>query len=193
MHSENTESAPSTAAVGTSDAEPQQRLCAEIVRDDGDWAAVPGVEDAVQQAVAAVAAANELDFEAASLCVALSSNVNVAALNATYRGKNKPTNVLSFPALDSFAADGDIPRNLGDIVLAAETVLAEARDQSIEPAAHIKHLVIHGVLHLLGFDHENDDDAEKMEALEVAILARLGIANPYADPPDAGAVHVQHD
>lgn len=194
MHSEQTHAAPSTAAAGTGDAEPPQRLWADIVHDGGDWAGVPGVEDAVQAAVNAVAGAAELDVGPSTFCVALSSDAHVAELNGAYRGKNKPTNVLSFPApVSAGTGNHDETANLGDIVLAAETVLAEARDQGIAPADHLKHLVIHGLLHLLGFDHENDADAEEMEALEILILARLGIANPYADPPEPDAVHVQPD
>ncbi|NIA72158.1 rRNA maturation RNase YbeY [Pelagibius litoralis] len=116
----------------------------------------------------------------------------VAALNQGYRGRSGPTNVLSFPNMDGndpppseplpSALPGDPaprPRLLGDIVLARQTVLREAAEQDKTPQAHIMHLLIHGFLHLLGYDHENEAEAEEMEALEIAILADLDVADPY--------------
>ena len=91
-------------------------------------------------------------------------------LNRTWRGKDKPTNVLSFTA--------DAPV-LGDLAICAPVVAREAREQGKSPAAHWAHMVVHGVLHLLGYDHENDRDAERMEARETKILAQLGMPNPY--------------
>lgn len=112
-------------------------------------------------------------------CLVLSSDAKVRRLNRDYRGKDKPTNVLSFAALDG----GKPPRSqawpLGDIILALTTCRKEARQQGKELEQHLTHLVIHGVLHLLGYDHEVDADAERMEALEIAALKRLGIGNPY--------------
>jgi probable rRNA maturation factor len=102
-------------------------------------------------------------------------------LNAAYRGKDNPTNVLSFPAPAGMAADG--PRALGDVVLALETLLDEAAAAGIPPAHHFQHLLIHGLLHLSGYDHEADAEAERMEALETALLARLGVPDPYAPDP----------
>lgn len=99
-------------------------------------------------------------------------------LNRTYRGKDMPTNVLSFPQSPN-AADADVPMLLGDIVLAFETVSREAVEQQKPLANHLSHLVVHGVLHLLGFDHEKPADAAEMEAREVRILAGLGVADPY--------------
>jgi probable rRNA maturation factor len=106
-------------------------------------------------------------------------------LNRTYRGKDKPTNVLSFPADqpgegDGRAAVGDGQENpLGDLAICAPVVAREAREQGKNPRAHWAHMVIHGVLHLLGYDHENDRDAEVMESREVKILSQFGYANPY--------------
>jgi probable rRNA maturation factor len=112
-------------------------------------------------------------------CVVLSSDAKVRQLNRDYRGKDKPTNVLSFAALDS----GKPPRNqvwpLGDIILALGTCRKEARGQGKTLERHLAHLVIHGVLHLLGYDHEMEAEAERMEGLEIAALGRLGIDNPY--------------
>lgn len=101
----------------------------------------------------------------------------MAELNQQYRGKDGPTNVLSFPA--------DLPEGvplalLGDIVLCSPLVEKEAQQQGKKLEAHWTHLVVHGTLHLLGYDHENDADAEQMERLEIEILADFGIANPYS-------------
>jgi probable rRNA maturation factor len=99
------------------------------------------------------------------------------ALNRAWRGKDASTNVLSFPA--GAMAHGEEPCPLGDVVLAAETVQREAEGQAIPLADHAAHLVVHGMLHLLGFDHERDEEADAMEALETKVLSRLGIADPY--------------
>ncbi len=103
-------------------------------------------------------------------------------LNLAYRGIDKSTNVLSFPLADPAAAlPAGAPVLLGDLVLAFETVAREAEEQRKPLADHLQHLVVHGVLHLLGFDHENDTEARIMEAREVAILASLGVPDPYRD------------
>ena len=111
----------------------------------------------------------------------LTDDTEMRELNRAWRGKDAATNVLSFPAGVSVAQGGE-PRPLGDVVLAAETVQREAEAQGVSPADHVSHLVVHGVLHLLGFEHENDANAEKMEALETKVLAGLDIADPYAEP-----------
>jgi probable rRNA maturation factor len=97
-------------------------------------------------------------------------------LNRRYRGKDKPTNVLSFPALP---APGVRPRPLGDVLICPAVLRREARTQGKSERAHWAHLVVHGTLHLVGYDHEGDFDAARMERREVAILKRLGFANPY--------------
>ena len=110
------------------------------------------------------------------LSVALVSDAEIQTLNRDYRGKDKPTNVLSFPATNTL--DGPAPL-LGDIVLALETVMREAEEKSTTLEAHVSHLIIHGFLHLQGYEHEIDDEAAKMEALEITALAALKIDNPY--------------
>jgi len=113
----------------------------------------------------------------AELCVHLADDEHIRALNARWRGLDKPTNVLSFPAV---AADEIAKaRLLGDIVLAFETVAREATDEGKPLADHYRHLVAHGFLHLIGFDHEDDAEAQRMEAIETRTLARLGVADPY--------------
>jgi probable rRNA maturation factor len=99
--------------------------------------------------------------------------------NRGFRGRDYATNVLSFPYE---AAPGEHSGLLGDLVICAPVVAREAREQRKDPRNHFAHLTIHGALHLLGYDHETDADAERMEALERAVLAMLGIADPYADP-----------
>ena len=110
---------------------------------------------------------------------ALTDDKRMRALNRAYRGKDKPTNVLSFAALDGHRPKPGTPWLLGDVVLASGVVAREAKAQRKSLDHHLTHLAIHGVLHLLGYDHERDRDAEAMEAMEIAALARMGIANPY--------------
>lgn len=112
-------------------------------------------------------------------CLVLSSDARVRRLNRDYRGKDKPTNVLSFAALDGGRPPRSQPWSLGDVILALDTCRREARAQGKSLDRHLAHLVIHGVLHLLGYDHEADAEAERMEGLEIAALKRLGIDNPY--------------
>ena len=115
------------------------------------------------------------------LSLVLTDDATVSALNRDYRGRDRPTNVLAFPqdAAGSEPADG--PWLLGDVVLAYETVRREAAAQGKTLADHTRHLVVHGLLHVLGFDHDAEDIAADMERRETAILAALGIADPYAD------------
>jgi probable rRNA maturation factor len=128
---------------------------------------LPGVERLVRKA--ARAATNN---RKRSLTVALADDRRVRTLNARDRSKDKPTNVLSYPS-----GERDF---LGDVVLARQTVWREAKSQGKTAADHLTHLVVHGTLHLLGYDHETSEaDAERMEALERRILAKLGIADPY--------------
>lgn len=119
----------------------------------------------------------------ADLSIVLTDDARIRELNREWRGKDKPTNVLSFPGVDpqelAFLPTG-MPVMLGDVVIAHETVLREAEERQVSVADHLTHLVIHGVLHLLGHDHEDTDEAEAMEALETELLAALGIADPHA-------------
>jgi probable rRNA maturation factor len=99
-------------------------------------------------------------------------------LNARFRGRDKPTNVLSFPVAE-LEMHGEEPRPLGDLVICPQLLRAEAREQKKSLRAHWAHLVVHGSLHLIGYDHERDADADRMERREIAVLRRLGFANPY--------------
>jgi probable rRNA maturation factor len=114
----------------------------------------------------------------AELSIVLADDALLRRLNRKWRGLDKPTNVLAFPALAGTAGPG-APRLLGDVVLGFETVAREARRQEKALADHLAHLVVHGVLHLLGFDHARAAAARRMEAVETVVLSRLGIADPY--------------
>jgi probable rRNA maturation factor len=123
-----------------------------------------------------------------TICIRVTGNDESQALNREYRQQDKPTNVLSFPAelpeaLALVSADEPLP--LGDLVLSLPVVMAEAAAQGKSLHNHLAHLVMHGTLHLLGYDHESDDDAELMESIEIAALAECGIDNPYSS--EAGA------
>lgn len=135
-------------------------------------------EAVVERAVAATLA--EFEPEAVELCVVLADDAVVRALNRDHRGKDSPTNVLSFPP--GFAPPAGA-RPLGDVILALETVRREAEEQGKAAVDHLRHLVVHGVLHLSGYDHMTEAEAEEMEDLERAVLAGLGVADPYAEPP----------
>lgn len=111
--------------------------------------------------------------------VLFTDDATIRKLNAEWRGKDKPTNVLSFPAFPTNKG-GAIPPMLGDIILASETVHAEAVSEAKSLENHLTHLVVHGLLHLFGYDHETDDEAEEMESIERRVLARLAIPDPYA-------------
>ena len=149
----------------------------EIEVESDDWT------DAVQDVEAVVerAAVEALGDEVGGIVILLTDDGTVRDLNARFRGRDRPTNVLSFPAADMPGAD---PQPLGDIVLAYGVCAAEAADQGKTLGSHLTHLVVHGVLHLLGRDHEVEAEAEAMEAEERAILAGLGISDPYELPHD---------
>lgn len=148
-------------------------LCVDVIRDvESDD--LPSDEQI--QLWAELAAADRKP--GAELCLRIVTPDESQQLNRDYRGKDKPTNVLSFP----FEAPPGLPINiLGDLAICAEVVAQEAQEQNKQLAHHWAHMVIHGTLHLLGFDHINDEDAEVMEALERELLARLDIPDPYAE------------
>jgi probable rRNA maturation factor len=159
-----------------------------LVVADG-WQNEPGAEDVIQRAIAAAAEIAGANTGDAELAVMLTDDAGIRTLNSNWRGIDKPTNVLSFPALQPTAPVGpdDAPRMLGDIAIAYDTTRREADDEQKPFDHHLSHLVVHGFLHLIGYDHEKDGDAEAMETLEREILAQLGIPDPYADRnPGAG-------
>ena len=141
------------------------------------WAPSRTAEATVRRVIAA--AEGFFDPCDAEVSVLLCDDAEIQRLNAAWRGKDKATNVLSFP---SPAAQAEA-RHLGDIAIAYETLEREASEERKLFAHHLSHLALHGYLHLLGFDHETDDDAEEMEELERLILAKLGIDDPYQSAP----------
>jgi probable rRNA maturation factor len=146
------------------------------------WQDEPEAEAVIQRAIAAAAEAVDADVGDAELAVMLTDDFGIRTLNNNWRSIDKPTNVLSFPALQPSGPRGedDAPRMLGDIAIAYETMHREAGEEQKPFDHHLSHLAVHGFLHLLGYDHEEDDDAEVMEALEQRILAQLGVPDPYA-------------
>jgi probable rRNA maturation factor len=153
-----------------------------LIVADG-WQAEPDAEAVIHLAVATAAGMVDADIGEAELAIMLTDDAGIRTLNNNWRGIDKPTNVLSFPALQPTGAAGpdDAPRMLGDIAIAYETTRKEADDEQKPFDHHLSHLAVHGFLHLIGYDHEKDDDAETMEALEAEILAQLGIPDPHAD------------
>ncbi|GAB5481172.1 MAG: hypothetical protein Pars92KO_09290 [Parasphingorhabdus sp.] len=154
-------------------------------RDSNDWQ-----KHSEQAARAALSVSSYGDLAernfALEISIKLSNNDEVQELNSAYRGKDKPTNVLSFPLvphdlLKSLSNSDDGEVLLGDVIMAHDVCASEAKAKSVPMADHATHLLIHGVLHLLGYDHETESDALIMEALEVKALQKLGIANPYND------------
>jgi probable rRNA maturation factor len=155
-----------------------QGLTVDVLTESPQWDAQPGAEATVRRAIAQAAAVEGSADPAAEVSVLLCDDAVIAALNARWRGRDEPTNVLSFPAPP--AADPAAPAHLGDIAIAWETVIREAQEQGRPVSGHLAHLTVHGFLHLLGYDHGTDDEAERMEQLERDILASLGIPDPYA-------------
>jgi probable rRNA maturation factor len=149
----------------------EQRLEVDMLASSPRWR---GCEAFLSKALHAAAAE---EGASGAVSVLLGDDASIAELNQKFRGKAGPTNVLSFPPPGSVAgAEGF----LGDIALAAETIVAQAENQGKRFEVHAAHLIVHGFLHLLGYDHEEPADAEVMEARERAILASIGIDDPYA-------------
>jgi probable rRNA maturation factor len=146
------------------------------------WGTEPNAEAVIHRAIETAAAMVDADTGDAELAVMLTDDAGIRTLNSNWRGIDKPTNVLSFPALQPPAGRefDDAPRMLGDIAIAYETTRREADDEQKPFDHHLSHLAVHGFLHLVGYDHEKDRDAEAMEALEREILGLLGIPDPYA-------------
>lgn len=150
----------------------------QLAAEQGD---IPSEEDFGRWVSAALKhAEGATNEEQQSLCIRVVDEEEISALNQTYRNKEGSTNVLSFPQdLPDFVAEATQEKALGDIVLCAPVVARQAQEQDKEMIAHWAHLTVHGVLHLLDYDHENQEEAEAMESIEIAILHQLGFANPY--------------
>jgi probable rRNA maturation factor len=151
----------------------------DVIVDSPLWSSE--AEAVVRRAIAASAEAGS--SRNGELAIVLTDNSAIRQLNRQWRGLDEPTNVLSFPAADEGQTEGE--RQLGDIVIAYEIAAREAETEKKPLTDHLAHLTVHGFLHLLGYDHETDSEADKMEQLEATILARLGVPDPYA-ARDAG-------
>lgn len=163
----------------------------DTITEDPRWDAL-NLDAMANRAGRAVLDALGLPDQGFAICLMGCDDAHIAGLNADFRGKAQPTNVLSWPSEDRspdrpgqapvLPAPGavDTPNELGDIAIAYDTCMAEAVDQQKSPQDHVTHLVVHGILHLFGYDHVQDADAGVMEALEARILETLGIADPYA-------------
>ena len=162
----------------------------DTVIEDDRWLAF-GLEASAERAARATLAMLGIDPAGFQIVVMGCDDGRIASLNADFRGKPQPTNVLSWPAEDLSPdepggdplppepGEADDPESLGDIAIAWETCAREAAEQGKAMADHVTHLLVHGVLHLLGHDHIEEADAERMESIEVRVLATLGIADPY--------------
>lgn len=159
-------------------------MTVDTILEDDRWQAV-GLEALAETAARAALAQLGHDPDGFEIALLACDDARIAALNGAFRAKPRPTNVLSWPSVD-LAPDvpGDAPwppedAELGDIALAYDTCAREAAEAGKPFESHLRHLVVHGVLHLLGFDHETEEDAARMEALEVEILGKLGDPSPY--------------
>ena len=167
-------------------------LTLEVTVATGGWReAVVAPEEVAARAARAAYTAASPDFGRSSeAAVVLTDDAEVQILNRDFRYEDRATNVLSFPAFnedDIARLPADVPLILGDVVIALETATAEARAEAKTAADHLSHLVVHGMLHLLGHDHETDEEAIIMERLEVDILDELGVADPYVVADEAAA------
>jgi probable rRNA maturation factor len=163
---------------GTSLDDKAASLAIDILVETSGWPpedALTKIADAAT--TAAIASIGPKLADDAELSIVFTDDAHIRVLNGQYRGKDSATNVLSFPGAS--AKPGTFGPLLGDLVLARETIAREAEEEGISVEHHLTHLLVHGFLHLLGYDHERDDEAVAMEALETAILADLGVADPY--------------
>lgn len=162
------------------------RMGVAVKRDHDGWRlAVPDIDTVCRDAAAAALSVAGWRGGECEISILLTDDARLRDLNRDWRGQDEPTNVLAFPCGDNAAMSGQ-PCLLGDVALAYQTVLSEAVRDGVRFCDHLCHLVVHGVLHLLGEDHQTSAEARRMERMEVSALRRLGIGDPYASAPDAG-------
>ncbi len=165
-------------------------LSVDVIVNSPLWAALPDLTGLAERVVAKSLALSKAKLaEGCELCVVFCDDAEIRTLNAQWRGQDKATNVLSFPT------PGALPQKplLGDIAIAFETVAREAQEQRKTLADHVAHMIIHGFLHLIGYDHETQGEAEAMEALERLVAQGLGISDPYAGETDQVKDYVDED
>jgi probable rRNA maturation factor len=160
------------------------QISLELLVESEGWPGKATLTRLAEKAIAAAVVEAGLSFDGpAELSLLFADDERLRRLNSTYRNKDMATNVLSFPGPDE--TPPGVPRLIGDIVLGRQTVEREAEAAGLTMTHHLGHLIVHGFLHLCGYDHESGDQAEIMEGLEVRILGRLGIADPYTVPEPA--------
>lgn len=152
----------------------------DIMIKSAGWNDEKMLYNITEKALMAVMRHVSLENVVSEISLLFTDDEHMAQINAQWRGKNKSTNVLSFPAFPIKAGSSPGPM-LGDIIIARETVLLEAEKQGKTFQDHLTHMIVHGTLHLLGYDHETDDEAHQMEMLEREILQKLSIKDPYAE------------
>lgn len=150
----------------------------DAVCEDERWGSEKNLERLVEKACTAISIFVDQVAGKAQFTILFSNDAALQELNRQWRGLDKPTNVLSFPSLQG--ANPEFANYIGDIALAFETIAREANEQGKTSEDHILHMIVHGILHLLGHDHEDEADAQTMENLERGILARAGVSDPYA-------------
>ena len=156
-------------------------LTVDILINNPDWRRLGAVEAEVRRLVHAVFTKLRYDIsQPLEIGIVLSSDAQAHRLNQVYRGKDMPTNVLSFPISDPGEEEQTQSCLLGEVILALETILQEAHQAGVSPNDHLSHLVVHGILHLIGYDHRTDAEATRMETEESDILLSLGIRDPHA-------------
>ncbi len=166
---------------------PRPAVTIDVQRAAPAWKAVPRAAATARKAARrAIAMGGVPVLPGAVIAVSLADDARVREANRAFRGKDAPTNVLSFPAVAPERIGGSL--FLGDVILAYETVQAEAAAERKPIEDHLAHLVVHGVLHLIGHDHMTDDEAERMESLETTILKEIGVPDPYMEARTAETI-----
>ncbi|MGI9464308.1 MAG: rRNA maturation RNase YbeY [Aestuariivirgaceae bacterium] len=160
-------------------------LALDITNDD--WNLLEQPQRLIRSAVDAAFEAASFRADDIELSIVLADDKFVSELNQRWRNKSGPTNVLSFPVGGEFALGEGEPRFLGDIVMASGVVICQADKAGKPLATHISHLIVHGVLHLLGYDHQNDEAARRMQAIETAAMVLLGLPDPYLEHEETAA------
>ncbi|MEL6089251.1 rRNA maturation RNase YbeY [Bartonella schoenbuchensis] len=152
----------------------------DITIEDSEWDNEDVLYDITTKALTTTMHHLSLNQVTSELSLLFTNDDHIAQINAQWRSQNKPTNVLSFPAFPLKVGQNPKPM-LGDIIIARETIIREAKEEGKSFQDHLTHMIVHGLLHLLGYNHETNDEANQMETLEREILSKLSIKNPYTE------------